>query len=777
MQVFTRSSASGRSRVARAAATAVAAAVALTGGPGVAAAQTPAQLGRAPEHAAVSCWDIKQKDPSAPDGSYWLLTPRLAGPQQFHCDMTTDGGGWVLIGRGREGWTFGYNGQGTAEQVRTVVDGTGAFVPRALSGKVIDGLLNGTRVDGLTDGVRLRRSANSTGTTRQEARFRFRNRDRWAWTMAANHPLAGYRFDTRSYTGGGTLNFGADSSYRRVQTAERESQGWRAGWAFGSFVSGANNATTHLWSATGRSPMPFTQVYLRPRLTAENTPFPAIPDPGAPAIAQAPLASNQTLPAPWGVTGLANGRSGELNTEVSAFTQSGDRMLVGGNFRFVQKGENAAGADRVEQSYLAAFDVASGNWLPDFRPVFNGQVKALHTVPNGVVVAGGEFTTVNGTPAVGVVALNATTGQIDPSFRVAMENRVSGQTVTVTSFDAEGRWLYIGGRFTHLAGGTRANPISARMAARVALAEGTPDAGWIPDLDGSVVDVDASPSGDRVYLAGYFDTAKGVSAPKVAVLDTTTGAVVPGLGRPSFSNATNYQQAVREVGDRVWHGGAQHMIFSYRRSDMTRLSGNITVEGGDFQTIHSQNGVVYGGCHCNDWNYSEAYAFRNVGTNWSQADDIGFTGAWDAVTGLYLPEFHPGLRAARGHGPWDMVTDSLGNLWMGGDFNRARTAGDAWQWVGGFVRFAERDSRAPTVPAGPTRSDAGGTTTLAWRASTDDRGGVEYEILRDNRVIGRTWATQVSLPNAGGGGRFFVRAIDGAGNRSATTPVVTAAPK
>src|SRR5690606_17780853 len=69
----------------------------------VGAVEVPAD-GATPLTAAASCWEIKQQNPSAPDGVYWLVTPTLVAPQRFYCDMTTDGGGWVLIGRGREGW-------------------------------------------------------------------------------------------------------------------------------------------------------------------------------------------------------------------------------------------------------------------------------------------------------------------------------------------------------------------------------------------------------------------------------------------------------------------------------------------------------------------------------------------------------------------------------------------------------------------------------------------------------------------------------------------------
>jgi hypothetical protein len=132
-------------------------------------AAAPARDGLTSETAAPSCWSIKQSYPASADGIYWLVTPKLIQPNQFYCDMTTDGGGWVLIGRGREGWTFPYWGQGSPSTVRSTVTGTGAFAPATLGTEMIDGLINGARMDSIPggDGIRLRRATNTAGSNLQ----------------------------------------------------------------------------------------------------------------------------------------------------------------------------------------------------------------------------------------------------------------------------------------------------------------------------------------------------------------------------------------------------------------------------------------------------------------------------------------------------------------------------------------------------------------------------------------------------------------------------------
>ncbi|WP_461172296.1 fibrinogen [Arthrobacter sp. Z1-9] len=722
--------------------------------------------------AAASCWEIKQTAPAAPSGSYWLLTPQMPAPEQFYCDQETDGGGWVLIGRGREGWKEFYQGLGTPAQVRTTVTGAGAFAPRQLSSTVIDGLLNGTAPSLLQDGIRLRRATSADGANWQEARFKINKFARWVWTFSAEHQVASYTFGNGNFSGGFTSNFGTDQGLNRVVTTEAAAQNYTQGWSFGSATIGTTGSSSYLWSASASAgnARPFTQMYLRPKLMQADVTYPAVGDGGYPGYAQRALPQNGAQASVWGVTGLANGRGGELDTEVQDFAQIGNTVYVAGNFRYVQR--DAQGLDRVEQSYLAGFNVDSGEWLGSFRPVLNGQVKALAVLPNGNLVAGGEFSTSNGAPAAGIVSLDPATGANDPAWRLQLENRLTGGVVQVRGLSVKNDWLYLGGAFTHLTGGAGANPVYARAGARVRVADGTPDASWNPAFNGTVAAVDAAANGQRLYAAGYFSASNTAAANRAAAVQTVAGAP---LATPAWtwtpSSATSYQQAIKEVGDKIWLGGSQHSLFTFDPQTFARLSGNITKSGGDFQRIAEGNGVVYGSCHCSHWNYSNAFTFSNVGTQWTLADRINLIGAWDARTGSYIPDFNPVLRGRTGHGAWATLVDSRGKVWTGGDHVSAVNTNGAVQWAGGFAVFPPRDSTAPGTPTGLTVTSDNVSDTLTWSAGSGDTS--MYHVIREDRVIATTSQTSVKVP-ALAAGRYAVRAADAAGNYSGSTAVVTA---
>ncbi|MCC3266585.1 fibrinogen-like YCDxxxxGGGW domain-containing protein [Arthrobacter gengyunqii] len=729
--------------------------------------------GSSADAAAASCWEIKQGHPALPSGVYWLLTPAMAAPEQFYCDQTTDGGGWVLVGRGREGWKELYEGRGTPAQVRSTVTGTGAFSPRQLSAPLIDGLLNGQAPDQLEDGIRLRRALDTAGSTWQETRYRTANQPRWTWAIGSATPVVSGSFDSTAFSGGLTSSFGTNQTFNRVVTTEAQAQGWTQGFAYGSQARGVNSADSYVWSstATAGNPRPFTQMYLRPKITQATAGFTPLPDAGAPAYAQQARPETGAAATAWGVTGLASG-TGELNTEVQAFAQIGNVVYVAGNFRYVQK--DAAVTGRADQPYLAGFDVATGEWISTFQPKLNGQVKALSVLPNGTLAIGGTFTTLNGAATGPVAVLNPDTGTAVAGWRVGVENRVTGGAVQIRTLEVRDGWLYLGGAFTHLTGGTATSPVYARNAARVAVADGKPDSGWNPAFNGTVVDVDPSADGQRLYAAGYFTASNAATTYRAAALSTAPGAVPAEWNFvPSSGERAGYQQGIKEVGNRVWVGGAEHSLFSFDTATLTRQSSNITLEGGDFQDVTEANGIVYGSCHCGHWNYSGASTWPSVGRNFARADKINLVGAWNAGTGEYIPEFNPVMKGRAGYGVWAALVDSRGVLWAGGDLVSSSTSGGTSQWSGGYARFLPADSAAPEVPGGFAVASSAGTDTLTWSAAAGTP--ASYQVLRNDRVIASTTATSFSLP-ATGAARYFVRAADAAGNYSATTAVKTGGP-
>jgi hypothetical protein len=747
----------------------------------VAAAQAidPAVLGTTGPTAAGSCWEIKQARPGAVDGAYWLLTPTMSEPQQFYCDMTTDGGGWVLIGKGRDAWVNDTDGKGSAAALLTPGTAPMSATTVQLGSRQVDQLLNGTRPDALADGVRLRRARDTAGTAWQEVRAKYTNRSRWAWTFGAEWPLTGFSFDGVSGTGGTSPSFGLNDAYNRVVNTTTVAKGYRVGFAYGNSVTGTSDPASYLYSATNGAggAIPYTQVFLRPKVLSTDAGFSAVADTGVAATTLPNGLRSTALASPWGVSGTAGSTTEEGNVEVQAFTQSGNRMYVGGNFRYVQ--QDSAGTGRVEQPFLAAFDITTGEWVSSFRPVLNEQVRALATLPSGVVVAGGSFTQANGQPASAVVALDPTTGATSTTWKVGIENRVTGVALRVNSIDVSAPYVYIGGNVSHFTGSTSTTARYMRMLGRVSSTDGLPSTGWNPNLNGAVKDVDASTDGTRVYASGYFTTANGVAAKNAAAIMNTAGApLATPAWSPVWSSSKSYQQAIEEVGSKLWVGGSEHSLFQFDPTTFARTGGNISKSHGDIQTITSDRGVVYAGCHCDQFDYSNAFTWPTLSAGWTQADAMGWFAAYDATTGARLPSFVPTFNMRLNQGIWALKADTTGTMWAGGDVASVRTNAQQARWSGGFARFPLADSTAPTTPSGLTITSQDATTvTLAWTGSTDAGGGVRYQVLRDDRTVLSTTAnTRTLTVPKGGSNRFFVRAIDGVGNVSASTPVVVAAP-
>ena len=733
------------------------------------AAVDPLHDGLSEATAAASCWEIKQNNPRSSDGTYWLQTATMDAPGQFFCDQTTDGGGWVMIGRGREGWETWSQGNGDQTRLQTRPRTPGDFEVVQASHETVNGLLGGTKVSDLPDGVMVQRAWNHRGSAYQTVRMQFPKMRDFIWPFKSAHPV-NVKFNREWWVNGGIVwsGFGTNTSWGYVNLNASPQNQYTMGFGYGPLASSwyDTSSSTSFFHRNGSIINPYAEVYIRPELSSTDSSFRAIGDGGTAAETQKASVSEYATPTTWGVTGNLNGSVQEGSIQVQAFEQVGSTMYVGGNFTGVQKGKN--GSETTSRG-LAAFDATTGDWNGQTFD-FNNQVKDLVELPGGKLLAVGDFTKVNGETHVGTVLIDAATGQIDPSWDLQIRNG-NASVVTVKAAKVIGQHIYLGGAFTHLTG-NGSSSVYARNGARLDLS-GKPDRSWNPEFNGSVIDIDVDENGSYYYAAGHFTRAHDLVAENAARLGTGAGAELDQSW--SFRHSYfigKYQQAVTVGNGRVYFGGSQHSLFGYNTSDMTRTSGSITMQnGGDLQaTTASATGVVYGSCHCSDYAFQDAYQYLALGDTWTRADEIQWVGGWDQATGRQIGWTPYRLSSLRSTGAWALEMGDDGALWAGGDFNYSYTSKTAGQWSGGWVRMPARSATAPAVPANLRASDGNAKeVTLKWSSVP---GAESYDILRDDRTIATTTSTSITVP-LGGNNRFFVRAVASDGLRGASTHAYT----
>ena len=729
------------------------------------AAVDPLHDGLSEATAAASCWEIKQNDPRSENGTYWLQTATMDAPRQFFCDQTTDGGGWVLIGRGREGWETWSQGKGDESKLATRSRTPGDFEVIQASHETVNGLLGGTKVSDLADGVMVQRAWNYRGTAYQTVRMQFPKMSDFIWPFKSAHPV-NVKFNREWWVNGGIVwsGFGTNTGWGYVNLTASAQNKYTMGWGYGPLATSwaDTSSSTSYFHYNGSIINPYAEAYIRPQLRSTDASFRAIGDGGTPAEKQKDTASEFASPMSWGVTGNLNGSYKEGNIQVQAFEQIGSTMYVGGNFTGVQKGKNGSA---ITSNGLAAFDATTGVWTGQTFD-FNNQVKDLVEPPSGKLLAVGDFTKVNGETHVGTVLIDPATGQIDPSWNLQVRNGSGGRVSVKSAKVIDGR-IYLAGAFTHLSG-NGVSSVYARNAGRLDL-NGTPDRSWNPDINGTVIDIDVDEADTYLYAAGFFTRIHDRVAENAARVETSAGATLDQSW--SFRHSYligKYQQAVTVGNGRAYFGGSQHSLFGYNTSDMTRTSGSITMQnGGDLQaTTRSATGVIYGSCHCSDFTFQDAYHYLALGNTWTRADEIQWVGGWDEATGRQLGWTPYRLSSLRSTGAWSLEMADDGALWAGGDFNYSYTSKTDGQWSGGFVRMPARNATAPAVPANLRASDGNSQqVTLKWSSVP---GADSYQILRDDRTIATTTSTSATVP-LGGNNRFFVRAVAPDGLAGAST--------
>ncbi|MFF5172937.1 hypothetical protein ACFY3U_09920 [Micromonospora sp. NPDC000089] len=235
----------------------------------------------------------------------------------------------------------------------------------------------------------------------------------------------------------------------------------------------------------------------------------------APARAEGlpPVASTLTSPNP------ADNIPHAQNGDTKAFAEIGDTVYVGGAFTSIKA---AADSGWTARRYLFAYDRNTGALKPGFTPALDGPVHALAVSPQGKLIVGGAFGTVNGAARKNLVALEPTTGATVASFVGRGDGGLVRRTVVA------GGKLYIAGAFHYV------NDTAHSLLARLDASTGAIDQGF--KIDASVArssselvwGLAVSPDAKTLVAVGNFTTVNGQERNQVVVVDLS--------GTPAVAN-------------------------------------------------------------------------------------------------------------------------------------------------------------------------------------------------------------------------------------------------
>ncbi len=295
-----------------------------------------------------------------------------------------------------------------------------------------------------------------------------------------------------------------------------------------------------------------------------------------------------------------NGMSGAGGAVNDIALQPDGKILIGGSFYAVN------GVSRGGIARLNADGSLDGTFLNGMSGA-GGAVNAIALQPDGKVVIGGGFGTVNGASHNGLARLNAD-GSLDESFQARTGGISTGSDdVYSIALDAEGSVL-IAGNFTVV------NGVSRNRVARLK-AHGGLDAGFLDGLSGANGEVDAIAlqADGKVLIGGFFGIVNGAGRDRIARLKADGSLDTTFLARASSSV---YSVALQPDG-KVLLGGAFDSVNGASRNGIARLNAD-----GSLDTSF-QDGL--GGA-------SDA---RRVSSVWVQPDGkVLIAGAFTRVNGV-----------------------------------------------------------------------------------------------------------------------------------------------
>ncbi|MGO1315664.1 MAG: PKD domain-containing protein [Cellulomonadaceae bacterium] len=442
----------------------------------------------------------------------------------------------------------------------------------------------------------------------------------------------------------------------------------------------------------------------------------------------------------------------------------GRTVYVAGSFSTARPAGSAPGVNTVPRANLLAYNIDTGVLVPGFAPVLNGQARAIAASPDGSrIYVVGDFTQVNGEWRVKAVAFDTATGNVVPSFRPTLASNALAVAASNTT-------VYIGGDFRTAAsvtGGTlvpRAH-LAAFNASNGALTD------FVADANAPVTALALTTDGGRLAVGGRFTSLAGSNFYGLGSVDPATGAAqsfpvnaqVRNAGTSAgITSLTATDQGIYGTGYHFGSGG--NLEGTFRADAATGEVIWIADCHGDAYSSYPSADVVYVSSHhhyCGNmggfpqsqpWTMYHANAFSQAVTGVNTPDIYGYPDHPGQPAPSWLnwyPTFAYGSYTGQAQSTWH-VTGNEDFVIYGGEFPSVNSAGQQ-----GIVRFAKR----PVAPGadGPrlngaafnpsVRSILNGSVRVTFSTNFDrDNKSLTYRVYRGSENSAPIYTETITTP-------------------------------
>lgn len=247
------------------------------------------------------------------------------------------------------------------------------------------------------------------------------------------------------------------------------------------------------------------------------------------------------------------------NSTVNVIKQLPDgKILIGGDFSTYNGNASARLAGlNSDGSYDSSFSIGTGA---------NSTVRTFAVQPDGKIIVGGNFSTLNGVARNGIARLNSD-GTNDATFTVSG----TGAKLGSIALQSDGK-LIVGGTFTAIAGTTQQS--IARLNADGTF-DSTFSAGTGLSASGSINELTLQSDG-KVVFVGAFTSYNGTARSGIARANTD-GTLEAGLN-PTAAQVGVLFTAVRQPDGKILLGGTFSSVNGTPRANIARVNADGTLD-------------------------------------------------------------------------------------------------------------------------------------------------------------------------------------------------------